>query len=176
MLNLDWNKISEAFLYDPKQPLVFNSGLFFWLFPFVFLVYLAIWNRPGARTLYLILFSLFFYYKSSGIYVSLLILNAIVNFVIAGKVEKHLDTKKAKAWMILSLVFNLGILAYFKYTLFIAGIFESISGTQFSISRIFLPVGISFFTFEAISYVVDVYRKHIKHTDSFLDFAFFTRT
>ena len=75
--------------------------------------------------------------------------------------------------MLLSLTTNLGLLGYFKYTNFFLGIFNSIAGNDFQPLDIFLPVGVSFFTFQSLSYTIDVYRGNLKPVDSILDYAFY---
>lgn len=80
---------------------------------------------------------------------------------------------KRKGLVTLSLGVNLGLLAYFKYTNFLGGIIASLMGGEFTALDIFLPVGISFFTFQSLSYTIDVYRKEIQPLTSLLDYAFY---
>lgn len=79
---------------------------------------------------------------------------------------------KRKASVVLSLAINLGLLAYFKYTNFLGDVFASLVGGTFHHYDIFLPVGISFFTFQSLSYTIDVYRKDITPLTNLLDYAF----
>lgn len=80
---------------------------------------------------------------------------------------------KRKGLVTLSLGVNLGLLAYFKYTNFLGGVIASLMGGEFTALDIFLPVGISFFTFQSLSYTIDVYRKDIKPLTNILDYAFY---
>lgn len=77
-----------------------------------------------------------------------------------------------KVWVLVSLVINLGLLCYFKYTNFLGDVFASLVGGTFHHYDIFLPVGISFFTFQSLSYTIDVYRKDITPLTNLLDYAF----
>lgn len=78
-----------------------------------------------------------------------------------------------KTWVAVSLLINLGLLCYFKYTNFLCGFFASLTGGTFTAMDIFLPVGISFFTFQSLSYTIDVYRKEITPLTNLLDYAFY---
>ena len=78
-----------------------------------------------------------------------------------------------KVWVLVSLVINLGLLCYFKYTNFLGDVFASLVGGTFHHYDIFLPVGISFFTFQSLSYTIDVYRKDITPLTNLLDYAFY---
>ena len=80
---------------------------------------------------------------------------------------------KRKFCVVLSVSVNLGLLCYFKYTNFLGGVIASLMGGEFTALDIFLPVGISFFTFQSLSYTIDVYRKEIKPLTSLLDYAFY---
>lgn len=173
MFSIDFNKIFEQFLYDPKSPLLFSSGLFLFLFLGVLIVYQLLINRKQARLIFLTLFSVYFYYKSSGIWFLILIASVVIDFNLARWIDQENNPKRRKYLLILSLVANLGMLAYFKYTNYFAEIFCAINGQPFNALNIFLPVGVSFFTFQSLSYTIDVYRKELKSLDSIFDYAFF---
>lgn len=170
---IDLSKLSDLLTYNPKAPLLFSSGLFLFLFTAFALLYYMFKNNRGIRIIYVTLFSLFFYYKSSGIYFLLLVFTATSDFIIGrfiGKAEKT-STKK---WLVfLSLCVNLGMLGYFKYTNFLFDVFSGIFKVPFDIERIFLPVGISFFTFQSISYIIDIYRKEIEPLNRWIDYVFY---
>jgi len=173
MLQIDLSRIWQQLIYNPKEPLLFSSGLFIFLFTGFMYVYFIVHKHHRAKTIFVILFSLYFYYKSSGIYFLLLILSAIVDFSLANAIFRAESTKKKKAILIISLALNLGMLAYFKYTNFFYSVICDITAQSFSPLSIFLPVGVSFFTFQSLSYTIDIYRGTLKPVKSFLDYAFF---
>jgi len=165
--------LKELFLYDPKNPILFSSGSFLVLIIFVMAIYTAIYKKKWSNTIYLTLFSFFFYYKSSGIYVSILVFTTISDFSFAYFL--HIAKKQfwRVFWLILGVIPSLGLLAYFKYTNFIIFNWTAIAGGNFQPLDIFLPVGISFYTFQSVSYVFDVYWKKLEPTKNILDYAFF---
>ena len=172
-LNIDLSRLRDVFLYDPQAPMIFSSGLFLWLFAAFVVVYLLLQRRTTARLLFVTLFSYYFYYKSSGTYFFLLALVTVSDFLIARFMERTTAKWKRKLWVTLSLVINLGLLCYFKYTNFLGETFASLTGGTFTTMDIFLPVGISFFTFQSLSYTIDVYRRQITPLTSLLDYAFY---
>jgi len=147
--------------------------LFIFLFTGFMYVYFLVYKHHRAKTIFVTLFSLYFYYKSSGIYFLLLILSAIVDFSLANAIFRAESERNRKLILILSLVLNLGLLAYFKYTNFFYSIICDLTAQSFSPMSIFLPIGISFFTFQSLSYTIDIYRGTLKPVKSFLDYAFF---
>ena len=159
-MNLIWDKLYEAFAYSEKAPMLFNSGLFFTFFTAFLMLYALLYNRVLARTIYVTAFSLFFYYKSSGKYVLILIISIIYNYFAAREISKSEDQRFRKVLLWFSIVFDAGFLVYFKYAYFLTDNFNSAIGTDFQLWDIFLPIGISFFTFQTISYIVDVYKKN----------------
>lgn len=167
------SNILSRLAYDPTNPLLFNSGFFLFFFMAVMLFYPFIVKKVSVRTWYLMLVSVYFYYKTSGIFVTLLVLTAGVNFLIgAGIARTH--SKAGKRWlMVLSLVWNLGSLGYYKYTNFIIDTINQLSGGNLPLLDIFLPVGISFFTFQTMSYTLDIYFGKLKPLRNFADFLFF---
>jgi D-alanyl-lipoteichoic acid acyltransferase DltB (MBOAT superfamily) len=173
MFSLDIHKISQALLYNPKEPLIFSSGLFLFLFTGFVAVYIALSKTEKPKLIFVTLFSLYFYYKSSGMYFLLLLLATTVDFTLARWIYQSTQSWERKFFLITSLAVNLGVLGYFKYTNFLFGSFSEITGSSFSNFDIFLPVGISFFTFQSLSYTLDVYRRHLKPVNSILDYAFY---
>jgi alginate O-acetyltransferase complex protein AlgI len=182
---------ASVFSYDPEDPMIFTTAAF-WLFLLVVLaVYSIVYKKLFLRNFYLFLVSLFFYYKSGGLFLFLLVFITLIDFS-CGLAMGRSDKKPVrKLLVIFSLISNLGILAYFKYTGFIVDTINDLLGTDFiaydflasfsnnqlgtafSIENIILPVGISFFTFQSLSYTIDVYRKKIKPVRNILDFGFF---
>ncbi|TNE79819.1 MAG: MBOAT family protein [Bacteroidetes bacterium] len=170
---LNWEKISELFIYNPKAPLLFNSGAFFLLFMVFFGIYILLHKADKLRIAYTLLFSLFFYYKSSGFYFWVLILSTFIDFYIGNALYKMEDGPKRKALLILSLCSNLGLLAYFKYVNFGIQTYNDLTGNAMPLTDIFLPVGISFYTFQTLSYSIDIYRRNLEPAKNIVDFGFF---
>jgi alginate O-acetyltransferase complex protein AlgI len=166
-------KILHQLLYDPKNPLLFNSGFFVYFLFFFILIYYSVRKNRRMRIGVFTLFSLYFFYKACGWFVSLILLSAVIDFVISNLIYRQ-KTKRAKtALLILSLFLNLGLLFYFKYTNFFISILNDLQFTHISPLNLILPIGISFYTFENLSYTIDVYRGHFKPVRSFLDYLFF---
>lgn len=171
--NIDWNRIADVFVYHPQAPMIFSTGIFLWLFAAFILIYLSLQHRTTARLLFVTMFSYYFYYKSSGTYFFLLAIVTISDFLIARQMASTDHALKRKGWVALSLCINLGLLCYFKYTNFFGSCWASLVGGTFTPFDIFLPVGISFFTFQSLSYTIDVYRREITPLNCLLDYAFY---
>ena len=140
--------------------MVFSSLEFLCIFlPAVFLLYSVIPNLK-IRNLLLIVASLVFYAYGEIVYVLLMIFSSILNYLCARWVAKNPD-KMNKAALIVAVVINLGILGVFKYTGMIVTTVNSVTGLAIPVPEIALPIGISFFTFQALSYVIDVYRGNV---------------
>lgn len=173
IFNLDFDKVLGSFVYDPASPMIFSSGFFLWIFAAFLLVYSLLKKQDTLRIIFVTAFSYYFYYKSSGTYFFLLALVTMSDFYFARMMYGTNDYKLKKRLVVSSLCINLGMLAYFKYTNFFAGMFVSLWGGEFDGFDIFLPVGISFFTFQSLSYTIDVYRGNIKPLNRLLDYAFY---
>ena len=160
--------------YNPQEPMIFSSGTFLLLFLGFSLVYMLLQRKFNARLLFVTLFSYYFYYKSSGMYFFLLAVVTASDFYIAHAIDRHRDNRKlGKRLVTLSLLIDLGLLGYFKYTNFFAGMLSQMIGHNFQPWDIFLPVGISFFTFQSMSYTIDVYRGSLKPLPNLLQYAFY---
>ncbi|MDR0961514.1 MAG: MBOAT family protein [Mediterranea sp.] len=173
MWTIDFDRLREVFVSDPQNPMIFSSGLFLWMFAAFVLVYASLRRRLTTRLLFVTAFSYYFYYKSSGTYFFLLSIVTVFDFYIARFMSLSTIRWERKAWVVLSLIINLGLLAYFKYTNFLADFVASLTGGTIHHYDIFLPVGISFFTFQSLSYTIDVYRKQITPLTNLLDYAFY---
>ena len=173
MSPIELSKIWQQLIYNSKEPLLFCSGLFIFLFTGFMIGYFLVHKNHRAKTTFVTLFSLYFYYKSSGIYFLLLILSAVVDYSLANVIFKAGSKKNKTKVLIISLLLNLGLLAYFKYTNFFYSIICDISNHSYTPLCIFLPVGVSFFTFQSLSYTIDIYRGSLKPVKSILDYAFF---
>ena len=167
-------KLLALLSYDASSPLIFSSGLFLFLFAGFLLLYGMFRRAPMARIIYVILFSLYFYYKSSGIYFLLLIFTATSDFLIA-RVMARTESRAGRRWLVaLSVAVNLGMLGYFKYTNFLIEIANQMFGQGFlQFRNIFLPVGISFFVFQSMSYTIDVYRRQLQPLTNWFDYLFY---
>ncbi len=116
----------------------------------------------------LLISSLIFYFYGEQIHIWILLLSCFMNYLFGRMVEK---SKNKKLILILAVTMNLGLLGYFKYTDFFITNINTIFQSDISLLRIVMPIGISFFTFQTLSYVVDVYRGTVKANKHFLDFA-----
>lgn len=148
----------------------FASANFLFIFlPVVFLLYLVLpWTK--VRNWLLILASLVFYAWGNVYYVALMCFSALVNYLFALWVGNGRGGKPA---LILSVVFNIGLLAVFKYSAFAVESVNGLFGTSLPVPAIISPLGISFFTFQALSYVIDSYRKDIEPTRNFGHFLLY---
>ncbi len=203
--------------FNSDNPLLFTQFNFWAFFLVIFSLFAIIVSIPAnhadekkrqaqvrrntvIRNGYLFLVSLLFYYKTSGLFVLLLIFATVLGWLLGIRLDKlHANEnnvashKKAKALMIVGVVLNLAVLCYFKYAYFFTDIYNTVthsnikvvnllaqwsnhftSTSRFDASIILLPVGISFFTFQNISYIVDVYKGKVSHAHNILDFAFYT--
>jgi len=177
--------------FDPDKPFIFTSAAFWIFFLFVLAGYSLVYKKLVLRNVYLFLVSLFFYYKAGGLFLFILIFVTIVDYSCGLLIFKSKRSVGRKFFVLLSIISNLGLLGYFKYTSFIINtinevfgtrfrVFDLLStfsnsflGTHFDISYIVLPVGISFFTFQSLSYIIDVYRKKMEPVRNIIDFGFY---
>ncbi|MCF8238333.1 MAG: MBOAT family protein [Saprospiraceae bacterium] len=179
------------FSYQADQPLIFTQTAFWFFFTVVILGYAVVYPRKGLRNAYLFFISLFFYYKTSGLFVLLLIFSTLTDYQIGWQMVRSRTALNRKLWLALSIFINLAVLVYFKYAYFFTDAFNALMhtdhevynllahwsngafGTSFRAEKIFLPVGISFFTFQTMSYAIDVYRGDVKPVRNVLDFGFY---
>jgi alginate O-acetyltransferase complex protein AlgI len=232
--------LHTAFVYDPHTPVMFNSKWFLFTFLIFLGIYILLANQKRSRIIYVTLFSLFFYYKSSGWHFLLLLFSTITDYLfglmifmyqhegilkrkvhILGKDWKLIDLsvwfgydseergtshivrskdisitffeicvtifdefvnffyttqqrkRKQRFFLLLSLITNLGMLALFKYTQFFIENLNLLLDNPITVEALVLPVGISFFTFQTMSYTIDIYRKKLQPVNNPLDFAFY---
>ena len=170
---LDLNMLWQNLAYDPESPLIFSSGMFMAMFSIFIIIYSLLRNKSLMRTLFVVAFSYYFYYKSSGFYFFLIAIVTCSDYVLGELISNSRNRVGRKLLVALSLIIDLGLLAYFKYTNFFGQMWSEISGTPWHDLSIFLPVGISFFTFQSLSYTIDVYRGKIQPVDNLLDYAFY---
>lgn len=190
MIFQQWD-IAQWFTYSVDEPLLFTQKYFWIFFALVMGGYSIVHKHTARRNTYLFLVSLFFYYKTSGFYFIILLFSTLADFLIGGAIYRNKVKWQRQSLVALSVVVNLFVLGYFKYAYFVADFIHDLTGiqlevmnhfalwtnnaigTNFVFEKILLPVGISFFTFQTISYSVDIYRGHIKPVKSILDFGFY---
>ena len=204
--------LQYIFAFNEHSPLLFTQFYFWAFFGIVFSVLALIIGRGRGgnkrlhlRNIFLLFVSWFFYYKTSGLFLLILAFVTLSDFFIAKAIHRcqklstiklddnsKLYTLNSKLLLCLSIVIDLGLLAYFKYAYFFTDMFNNLFGWdfkvfdifayigngfeadgRFSVDRIILPVGISFYIFQVISYTADVYHKRIEPVRNILDFGFY---
>ena len=153
--------------------MVFSSTIFLCVYlPLVLLGY-YICPKKG-RNLFLLIASLVFYAWGEPKYVFLMIFSILVNYIFGRLMDKHRENKKRlKLMLVLSVVIDIGLLSVFKYTDFIITNVNAIFGVNFDLLNIALPIGISFYTFQAMSYTIDVYRDDVRVQKNLIDFGMY---
>lgn len=150
--------------------MVFSSLTFLTLFlPAALLVYFTV-PRQG-KNLVLFMFSLLFYAWGEPIYVLLMIFSTVLDYTCGRLVERYRGTKNQKIGLIVSIIVNLGLLCFFKYTDFFIGAINGIFGCEIPALNLPLPIGISFYTFQTMSYTIDVYRGEAKVQKNIISFG-----
>lgn len=153
--------------------MVFSSTIFLCVYlPLVLLGY-YICPKKG-KNLFLLIVSLIFYAWGEPKYVFLMIFSILVNYVFGLLMDKHRENKKRlKLLLVISVIIDLGLLSVFKYTDFIITNINSVFGADFDLLNIALPIGISFYTFQAMSYTIDVYRDDVRVQRNLIDFGMY---
>lgn len=153
--------------------MVFSSTIFLCVYlPLVLLGY-YICPKKG-RNLFLLIVSLVFYAWGEPKYVFLMIFSILVNYIFGRLMDKNRGRqKRMKLLLVLSVVIDLGLLSVFKYTDFIITNVNAIFGSSFDLLNIALPIGISFYTFQAMSYTIDVYRNDVRVQKNLIDFGMY---
>jgi len=188
---IDWSIIEHWLTYQENSPLLFTQRYFWVFFALVMGGYSLVYKHTARRNVFLFAVSLFFYYKTSGFYFIILLFSTVVDFVIGWAIYTNKVKWQRQALVALSILVNLMVLGYFKYAYFVVDFLHDLTGieltvinsfalwtnqavgTNFVFEKILLPVGISFFTFQTISYSVDIYRGHVKPVKNILDFGFY---
>lgn len=184
-------RLIQLFSFDASQPLIFTQLDFWVFFILVLSIFSFIHKYKLTRSIFLFVVSLFFYFKTSGLLVLLLASSIVFNYFIGRGVGRTDSKIRKKVFVTLSVIFNLLTLGYFKYAYFFTESFNQMFHTNYEVFNVFarmantfmgagsfadniiLPVGVSFFTFQSISYVVDIYRKEVGPVKNFFDYAFF---
>ena len=150
--------------------MIFSSIHFlFFFFPLFILLYFTLPFK--YKNYILLLFSLIFYAWGEPIYILLMIFSSIVDFINGKNIEKYKDdNKKKKFYLIISIIINISLLGFFKYADFFIKVINNILNLDIPLLNLGLPIGISFFTFQTMSYSIDVYRGDVKAEKDFLTF------
>ena len=194
--------ISNILSYNSSAPLLFTQFYFWAFFALVYALFAMIvsvgkWSNGKRlmRNTFLLFASWFFYYKTSGLFILILLFVTCSDFFIAKLIYSAQSRGKqrlSKFWLIVSVCIDLGLLCYFKYPYFLTNMLNDMFGLslhvfdvfawvgnggsltgRFAVDSIMLPVGISFYIFQVISYTVDVYRQKVKPVGNILDFGFY---
>lgn len=166
--------IASLLSYNPAEPLLFSSGTFWALFLIFLPVYSLLKKRLWQMMVFVVAFSFYFYYKCSGVFVCLLAATSLVDWIVSRAIARPGRSRRfRRAGLTLSLLTSLGFLAYFKYANFFLWNINAAIGGNFQPLDIILPVGISFYTFQSVSYIVDVYKGRVAPTRTWLEYAFF---
>ncbi len=192
LINTFLNFLGDTFAFDPQSPLLFTQHYFWIFFLVVFALFSFLHNKVLMRNAFLFVVSVFFYYKTSGWFTLILIFSTFFNYFTGAKIYKAETENGKKAWLVFGLVINLITLCYFKYSYFFADMLNNLFGLHlevfnafawfgnvvagepvFSVDRILLPVGISFYTFQCISYLMDMFRNRVSPVSNILDFGFY---
>lgn len=211
------NDYTRALLvFDPSSPLIFTK-FFFWVFFAIILgIDAIVYRKQPLRSLFLFIVSIFFYYKTSGLFFFMLLFTINMDYFLSKKIYSSTNERLRKVLVGISVAVNLGILCYFKYAYFFtesynngistllyhgAEFINQVFGTSlnagqfqaklkvinhfaafannftgkdwFRVESIILPVGVSFYTFQTISYTVDVYKRQLQPARSLIDFGFY---
>lgn len=186
------NRLLDIFSFSEDFPLIFTQANFWIFFAVIYFLYALLYQRKNLRSAYLFAISLLFYYKTSGLFIGILLFSTVNDFFLGKAIYFARSVFLKKFLVAISVIINLSTLCYFKYAYFFTdsynALFESnyqvvnylaewantwASVDYFTVDTIILPVGISFYTFQTISYSVDIYRKKIKPLNSIIDFGFF---
>ena len=195
------NILEHIFAFNSESPLLFTQFYFWAFFALVYALFALIMNgtkaadstrRMHMRNVYLMFVSWFFYYKTSGLFLIILAFITLSDWLIAQRIAQNTSPKRRLSWLCLSIAIDLGLLVYFKYAYFFTSMVNDLFGSQFEVFDIFayigngfsqsgrfdvdkiiLPVGLSFYIFQVISYTTDVYRKRIQPVRNILDFGFY---
>lgn len=183
--------LKSWFLYTKGQPVIFTQLYFWGFFAVVLALYAIIYKKNTLRTVFLLAVSFFFYYKTSGIFLILLLFTIISDYNWGRLIYNTTSIAKKKFFLTISLILNLTLLCYFKYAYFFTESINQLAGTDITffnyfthftnnffgtndpVDKLILPVGISFFTFQSISYTIDMYRGKIEPVKSIFDYGFF---
>ena len=189
MNKMEW--LNNLFSFSQTAPILFTHPVF-WVFLIIILTgFLFVYRNNRRRNIYLLLVSLFFYFKTSGVCLILLLFTSAGDFTWGRLIHRSESLAKKKFFLGMSIILNLALLCYFKYAYFFATSLSDITGesihyvnhfalftntwfnTGFSVDKILLPVGVSFFVFQSLSYTIDIYRAKVEPVANLGDYGFF---
>lgn len=162
--------------------MIFSSGLFLFCALLFLPLYMLLRKTTTLRIIYVSLFSLFFYYESSGEYVLILLFAATMDFFIGRAIGRSEDEVYRKRLLITSICVNIGMLSYFKYFYFLLDLGQMLLASlgiatepaiPLEARDYFIPAGISFYTFQTLSYTADIYRREITPLKRWIDYLFY---
>jgi len=156
------NEFLKLFIYNPAEPFLFTNGFFLFLFSLFLICYGFSASFRISRDLILIVFSAYFYYRSSGHYFVLLGVSVLLGYLIGRGLQHTKQHRMRQILLGLGLVFSLTPLLYFKYSGFLLENLNLLTGVSVPVLQLVLPIGISFYTFQTVSYLVDIYQKKIE--------------
>jgi len=150
--------------------MLFSSLIFLSLFLPLFLITYFSVKKLAARNFVLFIFSLVFYAWGEPVYILLMMFSLTFNYIMGLIIDRcGPGTPKCRAMLVITVVFDIGLLFVFKYTGFVVSLINGVSNAGFTIPQITLPIGISFYTFQIMSYVVDVYREKVQPQKNYID-------
>lgn len=153
-----------------RKIMLFSSITFLYYYlPLVIISYFI--SPKKYKNLILLIFSLTFYFYGEGKLTIILLFTCIFNFLIAKQIDKQTNIKKRKQYLIIGLIINIGILIYYKYTNFLIENINNIFNINIKYLSVIMPLGISFFTFQTISYLIDVYKKDVKASKNIVNLS-----
>lgn len=167
------HNIGDMLVYDAERPMLFASGLFWVLFMLFLPVFAWLRRRKWQMMAFMISFSLFFYYKTSGWFMTMLVVTAVTDWMLSHAIATSPERWKRRLCLFLSLLFSLGVLAYFKYADFFLWNWNLMVQTNYQPLDLVLPIGISFYTFQSASFIIDVYKGKIKKLPTLGEYLFF---
>lgn len=163
----------ETLAHEPGRPLLFSSLPFLMLFSGFVLAWALLRRRQTARLWLLLGFSYFYYYRCNGVFVLTLVGITVVDWALAIHIARIRPERTRRRWLLLAVALNLSVLGVFKYTNFVLQNGAALLGTKVAPVDIFLPIGLSFLVFQAVSYLVDVHRGETVPTRSPFRFALY---
>lgn len=168
-----FDNVGRMLAYEADHPMLFSSGLFWVLFLIFLPVYALLRSRRLQMVVYVVAFSLYFYYKSSAWFFMLLIITSVLDWCLSRIMSDTRKLWKRRLCLWLSIGMSLSILGFFKYANFFLWNWNQMVEGNFQPLDIILPVGISFYTFQSISYIVDVYKGRVSPTETWIEYLFF---
>lgn len=168
-----FDNVGRMLAYEADHPMLFSSGLFWVLFLIFLPVYALLRSRRLQMVVYVVAFSLYFYYKSSAWFFMLLIITSVLDWCLSRIMADTRKLWKRRLCLWLSIGMSLSILGFFKYANFFLWNWNQMVEGNFQPLDIILPVGISFYTFQSISYIVDVYKGRVSPTETWIEYLFF---